>query len=77
MRLKVTHVKTTNTNIQAEKVINMEFHGINLNNTSITLLADDGYLRTSAIKKITIETQNSTYELERVEERKDGSKRIS
>lgn len=69
MKLKITNVKTTNQEIANDmKVKNMEFHGINLNNTSITLLSDDGFLRTSSIKKITIETQNSTYELERVEE---------
>lgn len=69
MKLKITNVKTTNREIANDmKVKNMEFHGINLNNTSITLLSDDGFLRTSSIKKITIETQNSTYELERVEE---------
>lgn len=69
MKLKITNIKTTNQEIANNtKVKNMEFHGINLNNTSITLLSDDGYLRTSSIKKITIETQNSTYELERVEE---------
>ena len=69
MKLKITNVKTNNQEIANDmKVKNMEFHGINLNNTSITLLSDDGFLRTSSIKKITIETQNSTYELERVEE---------
>lgn len=68
MKLKITNVKTTNRLIDDEKIKNMEFHGINLNNTSVTLLSDDGFLRTSSIKKITIETQNSTYELERVEE---------
>ena len=69
MKLKITNVKTTNQEIANDmKVKNTEFHGINLNNTSITLLSDDGFLRTSSIKKITIETQNSTYELERVEE---------
>ena len=69
MKLKITNVKTTNKEIDNDmKVKNMEFHGINLNNTSVTLLSDDGFLRTSSIKKITIETQNSTYELERVEE---------
>lgn len=69
MKLKITNVKTTNKEIANDmKVKNMEFHGINLNNTSVTLLSDDGFLRTSSIKKITIETQNSTYELERVEE---------
>ena len=68
MTLKITNVKTTNRLIDDEKIKNMEFHGINLNNTSVTLLSDDGFLRTSSIKKITIETQNSTYELERVEE---------
>ena len=69
MKLKITNVKTTNQEIANDiKVKNMEFHGINLNNTSVTLLSDDGFLRTSSIKKITIETQNSTYELERVEE---------
>lgn len=69
MKLKITNVKTTNKEIANDmRVKNMEFHGINLNNTSVTLLSDDGFLRTSSIKKITIETQNSTYELERVEE---------
>ena len=69
MKLKITNVKTPNQEIANDmKVKNMEFHGINLNNTSVTLLSDDGFLRTSSIKKITIETQNSTYELERVEE---------
>ena len=68
MKLKITNVKTKNKSIYDEKVKNMEFHGINLNNTSITLLSDAGFLKTSSIKKITIETQNSTYELERVEE---------
>lgn len=69
MKLKITNVKTNNQEIANDmKVKNMEFHGINLNNTSVTLLSDDGFLRTSSIKKITIETQNSTYELERVEE---------
>ena len=69
MKLKITNVKTTNQEIANDmKVKNMEFHGINLNNTSVTLLSDEGFLRTSSIKKITIETQNSTYELERVEE---------
>ncbi len=69
MKLRITNVKSNNqTIVKDKKVKDMEFHAINLNNTSITLLSNDGFLRTSAIKKIIIETKNSTYELERVKE---------
>lgn len=69
MKLRITNVKSNNqTIIKDKKVKDMEFHAINLNNTSITLLSNGGFLRTSAIKKIIIETKNSTYELERVKE---------
>lgn len=69
MKLRITNVKSNNQSIvKDKKVKDMEFHAINLNNTSITLLSYDGFLRTSAIKKIIIETQNSTYELKRVKE---------
>lgn len=69
MKLRIINVKSNNQSIvKDEKVKDMEFHAINLNNTSITLLSNDGFLRTSAIKKIIIETQNSTYELKRVKE---------
>lgn len=69
MKLRIINVKSNNQSIvKDKKVKDMEFHAINLNNTSITLLSNDGFLRTSAIKKIIIETQNSTYELKRVKE---------
>ena len=69
MKLRITNVKSNNQSITKDKKVkDMEFHAINLNNTSITLLSNDGFLRTSAIKKIIIETKNSTYELERVKE---------
>lgn len=69
MKLRIINVKSNNQSIvKDKKVKDMEFHAINLNNTSITLLSNDGILRTSAVKKIIIETKNSTYELKRVKE---------
>lgn len=69
MKLRITNVKSNNQSITKDKKVkDMEFHAINLNNTSITLLSNDGILRTSAVKKIIIETKNSTYELKRVKE---------
>lgn len=45
MKLRIINVKSNNQSIvKDKKVQDMEFHAINLNNTSITLLSNDGFI---------------------------------